>query len=1039
MRQPDTTVKSSHEERRLASLLYKKGQEIDALNERIEQLQESIDSLNLQHSELNRQKDEQYVTLEQYAHALEAQSGALQAEAARLQDQIRRISISRTYKASLLAYHAAAKLRITGPFRVLLSMKHLGVREAWAQRKIYFADPDKAQPPDPEAERRAAEQRKAERAAEAERREAERRAAEQREAERLAAEKAALEEKEQAEYASVRKHYAYCIDQQWTITSDRLEQLLVSRKYKGIVVYPHAVSWQPMQRPQHFLRCLAEQGYLCLFCDFAANGEGFFEPYPNLIVVYGDEHVLPVLQNRCPIILVSYHMQCAFVELVPNKVLWFDLLDKPEFFSGGTTAFAASIYRRLIGGAELVTYSADNLRRYVADRADALELKNAVFAEDFSFDANDPQPPAEVHLLEQLHNSGRKIIGFYGAINERVDTEALRALLDRTTAELVLIGPVSIDLSALEHERLHLIPAQRYDHLKYFSRYFDVALIPYLINDVTNSISPVKFFEYAVQKLPVLSSDILEMRRYEGGLVKIYHDCDELAAQANALLKTRSKKGREALYALALENTWQRRTAAAMERLLGNAGSLRFLANQSRSYAVNVFTVTFLKYDGTNYFSGGAERYLLDLDEICADMDQTYRIYQYAEYNWVRFYNNIEIIGLPPKENELYFNFGPALIGELDRRFLQEATQNALVNIYSPFYIQSREGVAPSIGISHGISWDNEYIHCRNGEAFWDANRHVIESAAHNTAMISVDTNTCNWFQTIDYDVGRKIRYVPNYVDNEAFRPREQYLDTGDRIVITYPRRLYAPRGLYVVLDIMDDILEEFPNVEFRFVGKGFEEDTKHVEEKIAQWGDRVKWYSLPPERMPEAYLDTDISLIPTMYSEGTSLSCIEAMSSGNAVIATRVGGLTDLVLSGYNGLLVEPYADAIYEAIRELITHPEKLRSMKENARRTAAVFSKEQWKSKWTALLRSTIGEGRCPRTQPQRLMLTLSDAAQMEQPAVIETICEYLADGWFVFVACPDNPLRQKSYKRLQFIAPDEDLYFTPEKTMTGTELL
>ena len=162
-------------------------------------------------------------------------------------------------------------------------------------------------------------------------------------------------------------------------------------------------------------------------------------------------------------------------------------------------------------------------------------------------------------------------------------------------------------------------------------------------------------------------------------------------------------------------------------------------------------------------------------------------------------------------------------------------------------------------------------------------------------------------------------------------------------------------------------------------------------------------------------------------------------MSSGNAVIATRVGGLTDLVLSGYNGLLVEPYADAIYEAIRELITHPEKLRSMKENARRTAAVFSKEQWKSKWTALLRSTIGEGRCPRTQPQRLMLTLSDAAQMEQPAVIETICEYLADGWFVFVACPDNPLRQKSYKRLQFIAPDEDLYFTPEKTMTGTELL
>ena len=64
---------------------------------------------------------------------------------------------------------------------------------------------------------------------------------------------------------------------------------------------------------------------------------------------------------------------------------------------------------------------------------------------------------------------------------------------------------------------------------------------------------------------------------------------------------------------------------------------------------------------------------------------------------------------------------------------------------------------------------------------------------------------------------------------------------------------------------------------------------------------------------MPQVYRYADIVLIPTKAAEGTSLSCLEAMASGRAVIAGCVGGLSDLIVDGYNGLLLRPLTGGIW------------------------------------------------------------------------------------------------------------------------------
>ena len=90
-----------------------------------------------------------------------------------------------------------------------------------------------------------------------------------------------------------------------------------------------------------------------------------------------------------------------------------------------------------------------------------------------------------------------------------------------------------------------------------------------------------------------------------------------------------------------------------------------------------------------------------------------------------------------------------------------------------------------------------------------------------------------------------------------------------------------------------------------------------------------------------------------TTASEGTSLSCLEAMASGNAVIATNVGGLPDLVQDGYNGLLIEPESKALGTALEKLIRQSRLRRELAARGVEVARTFQLPVWRERWRALL--------------------------------------------------------------------------------------
>lgn len=371
----------------------------------------------------------------------------------------------------------------------------------------------------------------------------------------------------------------------------------------------------------------------------------------------------------------------------------------------------------------------------------------------------------------------------------------------------------------------------------------------------------------------------------------------------------------------------------------------KLLGNYNNKNNVIIKTLNFFDHNGYNYYSGGAERYLLDLHNLLAKEGVNVDIIQYGNYNFFRKYKNVNVIGLryhSPIDN--YYESDP-----LSRMqdYLNYTYDKVTLTIFSSFLESLHGDFKASIGISHGVFWDDKYVkYYKKMNPVY--NYDIINAAKNVNKLISVDTNTCNWFQTIDYELGRRIKYIPNYVDVNEFTPKKSKKN-NKRIVITYPRRLYEPRGMYLLLDIIDDLFKLYENVDIKFVGKGFDNDVKAINRYINKYPGRIECYSLDPYEMHKAYQDTDISLIPTLYSEGTSLSCLEALATENIVIATRIGGLTDLIIDGFNGYLIEPNSEALLNKLKYILDNYENQLEIRKNAREIAKAFNKTKWENRW------------------------------------------------------------------------------------------
>jgi glycosyltransferase involved in cell wall biosynthesis len=105
-------------------------------------------------------------------------------------------------------------------------------------------------------------------------------------------------------------------------------------------------------------------------------------------------------------------------------------------------------------------------------------------------------------------------VGFFGLIHEWVDTELIAELADALPYSFVVIGSAKGDISHLtSRKNVYYLGRKPYAELPAYSRGFQAAIVPFKITELTVSVNPIKLREYAAAGLPVVSTDLPEVRK----------------------------------------------------------------------------------------------------------------------------------------------------------------------------------------------------------------------------------------------------------------------------------------------------------------------------------------------------------------------------------------------------------------------------------------------------------------------------------------------------------------------------------------------
>ena len=178
----------------------------------------------------------------------------------------------------------------------------------------------------------------------------------------------------------------------------------------------------------------------------------------------------------------------------------------------------------------------------------------------------------------------------------------------------------------------------------------------------------------------------------------------------------------------------------------------------------------------------------------------------------------------------------------------------------------------------------------------------------------------------------RSIKVIPNGIDLELFTPRRSDPHAEDRtpgpVRIISVARLVPRKGLEHLIRAARSL----GGLDFHLSIYGTGSDARNLQEMVSTMGmgDRVTLAGYTDRtELPDVYRDGDIFVLPSV-SESCSMALLEAMASGLPVVVTRVGGNSEIVDDGSNGILVPPEdPDAIAAAIRRLVSDPSTMRVM--------------------------------------------------------------------------------------------------------------
>ena len=229
-------------------------------------------------------------------------------------------------------------------------------------------------------------------------------------------------------------------------------------------------------------------------------------------------------------------------------------------------------------------------------------------------------------------------------------------------------------------------------------------------------------------------------------------------------------------------------------------------------------------------------------------------------------------------------------------------------------------------------------------------------------------------------DYKYKIVEIPNGINLRDFEVpyskeecRRKLGLSVDKRIILFLGVLHPKKGPDILLKAMPSVISEIPDSELVIVGDGvMRRELEELSRKYEVKG-HVKFVGFVDENLkPLYYKAADVFCLPSIItSESFGIVNLEAMACGVPVVASKIGGIPDVVKNGKTGLLVPPRdPKALAEAIICLLQDENVRRKMGRNARKKAENYSWKRIAEKYERVYEELISGGYDHRGIPRRI---------------------------------------------------------------------
>lgn len=320
-----------------------------------------------------------------------------------------------------------------------------------------------------------------------------------------------------------------------------------SPQYYDMVVFCH-LRWQFVyQRPQHIIGRFSSEMKI-LFIEEPIGDENSKDNSGNLLTVTKTLHVLqPYVKDIASIaailpnyiknktIPIGWFYSASFsplLEKINFETLVYDCMDELSLFKGAPVHLIDQ-EKYLMAYADIIFTGGKSL--YQSKK----QHHSNVYCFPSSVDrAHFAKAVNGIEIAADIAGIPSPIVGYYGVIDERIDLQLLHETSKKMpNVSFVMIGPLAKieDADLPKEKNIHYLGMKSYNELPAYLKAFDIAIMPFALNDATKYISPTKTLEYMAAGKPIISTKITDVVRDYSDSVKLIENADEFCSAIKTL------------------------------------------------------------------------------------------------------------------------------------------------------------------------------------------------------------------------------------------------------------------------------------------------------------------------------------------------------------------------------------------------------------------------------------------------------------------------------------------------------------------------